>query len=122
MSFKSKLIVEVDIKGELRTLVEPLIYKDWTIPKGFVTNYGSVPQILQSFIPASGKATYAYVLHDWLYETGILSKDEADKLLRDLVIELGLSKIKAYSIYYGLKIGGFKAWNKCRENDVKLKS
>ena len=36
------------------------------IPKGFRTDFGSIPQIFQSLISPVGKPTKSYVLHDYL--------------------------------------------------------
>lgn len=123
--FKNKLNVEVDEQGEIRTLTAPLRYVnkkldlDITVPKGFKTNYGSVPMFLQSIISASGKATYGYVIHDYLYSIGKYTKKESDAILSTIMTELGVSKWRVVSVYYGLKIGGSKAWNNCRKLDKK---
>jgi hypothetical protein len=119
--FCGELKVTVPIDGDIRTLLSPLVYKykDKLIemPIGFKTNYGSVPMIFQNIISASGKATYGYVLHDYLYHTGMFTRDECDKILRKVMVELGVSPWRASVVYYALKVGGQKAWNACRKLD-----
>lgn len=47
------------------------------IPKGFNTDFGSIPQVFQSLISPIGSPTKAYVLHDYLlycFEVGEISK------------------------------------------------
>jgi hypothetical protein len=52
------------------------------------------------------------LVHDVLYQAirmGVLPKeykDSADLLLRDICIEDGMSKIRAWWVYYGVKKGG----------------
>ena len=36
------------------------------IPKGFNTDFGSIPQLFQSLVSPIGSPTKAYVLHDYL--------------------------------------------------------
>ncbi|MCI2236220.1 DUF1353 domain-containing protein [Helicobacter sp. CaF467b] len=48
-----------------------------SIPSGFYTDFGSIPQVFQSLISPIGGPTQAYVLHDYLlycYEVGEISK------------------------------------------------
>jgi len=119
--FQNKLKVEVPLDGKMRVLLAPLHYLneqyDFLIPMGFKTNYGSVPMIFQSLISASGQATYGYVLHDYHYYTGILSRIESDKILRQTMSELGVSKWRVHAVYYGLRIGGRKRWDELRAKE-----
>jgi hypothetical protein len=123
--FKSKLIVEVPlIDNGYRTLQQDLIYetpfRSFIIPKGFKTDYASVPKVFWNILPPTGVYTYAAVLHDYLYHTGIVSKEDADKLFYDVMLELGVSKVKAYGMYKAVDMFGFKAWNdhkKRRDNE-----
>ena len=62
-------------------LIAPLVYKGkrdtFTIPAGYVTDFASVPRMLQWFAPSTGKYTLAAVLHDYLCDalddTGVAS-------------------------------------------------
>ena len=47
-----------------------------------------------------------WICHDYLYATGILSREDADKLMMDLLIERGMTKAKAYMIYSAVRIFG----------------
>lgn len=119
--FIGNLDVRVDIEGEIRTLLAPLRYVnkergiDIEISTGSTTNYGSVPMFLQNIIPASGRATYAYVLHDKLYELGIFTRAESDLILKEAMKELGCKSWRIFLVHKGLQIGGGKAWKKCRQ-------
>ena len=79
------LIIEKDliIKGIAKE-VGNLVYIN--IPKGFNTDFGSIPQLFQSLVSPIGSLTKAYVLHDYLlslYLQGKISKRKVcDKTFR----------------------------------------
>lgn len=54
-------------------LTHPLVYEGkrdtFTIPAGYVTDFASVPRMLQWFAPSTGKYTLAAVLHDYLCDS-----------------------------------------------------
>lgn len=121
--FKNQLIVKVPLDGRDRELVEPLRYfseyanKELVALKGMKTDYGSIPKILHSVLSPTGKPTYAYVIHDMLYQDGIYSKKVSDKILDEAMKILGTGWFKRKTIMTGLKIGGWVAWNKYRKKD-----
>lgn len=45
-----------------------------------------------------------WICHDYLYATGILSREDADKFMRDLLIERGMSTAKTYIIYSAVRL------------------
>lgn len=78
-----------------------------TIPKGFITDFGSVPQIFQSFVSPIGKPTKAYVLHDYLCvkaKKGELSRKEADEIFLKAMKRLKVRKIKRKIIYFYVRL------------------
>tara|TARA_R100001480_G_scaffold18283_2_gene27748 strand:+ start:27452 stop:27793 length:342 start_codon:yes stop_codon:yes gene_type:complete len=54
------------------------------------------------------------VMHDYLYETGHLSRKEADKLFAAGLKDLG-HKIRSKTWYLGLRLFGWYYWNKARK-------
>lgn len=52
-----------------------------TVPKGFVTDFGTVPKWAQCIVNPKGNGTLAYILHDWLCITKIYSRKITDKIL-----------------------------------------
>ena len=109
--------------GEIRTLISQLTFKSdivdnfITAPIGMLTDLGSVPTILQNVYPKDGKAVLAYIIHDYLYQSGTYTRDESDKVLKEAMGVLGVSFWRRWSVYYGLKAGGWVAWNEHRKND-----
>ena len=56
------------------------------VPKGFSTDFGSVPQLFQGIISPVGNASKAYVLHDFLCvlaHDGRLSRANADRIFKE---------------------------------------
>lgn len=106
--FLTKLKVELldeksDSGNDLFRLLEPLIYESDAlgiiiVPRGFVTDFASVPRLPFAYWIAGGMLKEAAVLHDFLYSaphntgTGrVVTRQEADYILRGAGIE-GLRK------------------------------
>lgn len=78
-----------------------------TIPAGFVTDFASVPRLFWSIFPQwHPKWGKAAILHDYLYETCLYSKEKADLLFLHDLKEAGLSKWKAYLMYWAVRFFG----------------
>jgi hypothetical protein len=77
MRFKSKLVVEVPLHDNgKRKLIEPLIHELVIVPRGFETDYASIPRAFWVILAPTGKHTYAAVVHDYLYASGLKTKEE----------------------------------------------
>lgn len=63
------------------------------VPAGFVTDFASVPRWLWSIFPPHGRYSPAAVFHDWLYQAGVMERDEADKAFLEGMAALNLSLI-----------------------------
>jgi hypothetical protein len=89
-------------------MTEPLI-----IPVGFVTDFGSIPWFIPNWIAnPQGKAKRAYVMHDYLYRTQIFTQLVSDALLNEGMIVEGVNWFQRFTVYRGLRLGGWVAWDK----------
>lgn len=94
-----------------------VIYKGDTyiIPSGFATDGASIPRFLWrvSGTPLSTPRLFAAIIHDYLYGGGDpeATRLDADTLYRDIQIALGISKWKAYTEYYALRLFGSSHWH-----------
>ena len=81
---------------------------DITVPKYFITDGASIPRFLWRVCgtPMDVPRLYAAIVHDYLYAEKLVSRKEADQIYRDFQIELGVSKWKAYTEYYALRLFG----------------
>lgn len=118
--------------GVSATLTRSLIYttkSGWRIivPRGFVTDFASIPRPLYAVIPPRGKYNRPAIVHDWLYQKAPIDpitgkrveQDDADYILREACENVDDRFTQRWAIYLGLKLGGFVAWNNYREKDKK---
>jgi hypothetical protein len=86
-------------------------YQAVTVPKGFVTDFASIPRVFWSVLRPDGEYAYAAVVHDYLYWTQTRVREEADDVLKMAMedFEVGTAKIKI--IYGAVHLAGTTAWN-----------
>ncbi|MFT5136709.1 MAG: hypothetical protein ACI9XU_001879 [Arenicella sp.] len=94
------------------------------VPRGFVTDFASVPVALASFgIGAHGAYSRAATIHDFLYWAQICNKEQADNLMLLAMIESDVSRKNQFTMYEGVNWGGTMAWktNKADREKGKLR-
>ena len=93
--------------------------KKFIMLKGFITDLGSIPRPLRNLFSRFGLSTDGYVLHDFGYRVQPINTDR--KFWDDTLLEFMKYKkenyFKRYSIYWGLRLFGWIAW----ENNKKIK-
>jgi len=80
------------------------------VPKGYRTDFASVPRFLHRVVPPIGRHGKAAVIHDWLCDSrpeGMTSRRAADIMLEAMEV-LGVKKSKRWVMYRGVRIGGPK--------------
>lgn len=129
---QSLLVVEIDPEtGNHGNLYVPLVmsYKREglagriEVPKGFRTDFASVPQILRSLIPQLGTWTAPAIAHDYMYwagPSGFYTRDYADRAFLFLMEDALVHPFYRKAIYSAIRIGGKSAWNEHRELDHKV--
>ena len=80
------------------------------VPRGFVTDFASVPRLFWSMLPPIGRYGYAAIFHDFTYWQQTASRDEADKLFHDTMLELTVGTVTRNVLYYSVRCFGFLAW------------
>lgn len=88
------------------------------IKKGFVTDFASVPRFFWRILPPTGKYNVAAIVHDYLYMTGEVSKESADKIFLILMKHLKVSRWKRKVMYKAVRYFGKTAWDKHRKNKI----
>ena len=108
------------------------------LPAGMFTDFGSVPGwvVLVCLVPRIGLIRDAFILHDLLYQTGVVPRSEADAIFRAAAYSLlaeGEAEIKGqgwlaawerwgYQVYYwrvdaaylGIRWFGWYPWSRYR--------
>ena len=85
------------------------------VPKGFRTDYASVPRIFRNIINSYGKHGRAAVVHDWLYSSQCkidVTREEADKIFLEIMKECGVGSIKRNLMYRMVRIFGASHFRK----------
>lgn len=85
------------------------------VPEGSVTDFASIPAIFQILLPKSiGRR--AAIIHDYLYRTGGLggfyTRQRCDEIFKEALIVLSVPKHKVDLLYTGVRLGGWKTWNR----------
>jgi len=84
-----------------------------SVPKGFVTDFASIPRIAWGIVggPADGKYRKIAVVHDWLYRTpGLATRGQADAVLLEGMKVSGCSWWEQHVIYYAVRAGGHSSY------------
>ena len=93
--------------------------KSFVIPRGFESDGASVPRFFWRVVcpPLDHRAVRAGVAHDYIYRTQPedWTRREADLMFLAFLIEDGLPPFRAKLAYWGVRIGGGRAWNENRK-------
>ncbi len=113
------LVPDPDIKQWV--VVDSFIYAEdqahvYKVPSGFATDGASIPRFFWRVIghPYEPKVVRAAVVHDYLYRDKDVevTKEQADKVFRDILKRDGVGKIKRNLMYYAVKWFGVFAFQK----------
>ena len=117
------------------------ITKDWhyevngvsyMIPAGFTFDGASIPKFFRSFLSPVGVLLLGGLVHDYAYKYAalkpskagdpllILDQKKSDQIFRDINIEINGFYVLNFLAYWGLKLGGFIAWNGHRKRNAKI--
>jgi hypothetical protein len=129
--FRNNLRLEPHFNGHKFQLINDFIvyvthYDTTIIPSGFWTDFASIPHIFQSFIPVLDKHLRAAVLHDYMYYAQELNgrkitRAKADKIFLIAMKACGVAWFKRELMYSAVRIGGWVAYNKYKNDRIKNK-
>lgn len=109
-----EIAVEILGKGNFRFIrpINVIVYKyRIDILEGFTTDFASMPKIAWSIVGCPTDYALPSAVHDALYRSRLLSRKEADYIFFMLLIEEGVSKPLARSMYLSVRAGGQKAYD-----------
>jgi hypothetical protein len=94
------------------------------VPRGFVTDFASVPRIPVAFLLAGNSAQEAAVVHDWLYTAHRVGKlkvtrEMADGVFREAALASDVAGWRAGLMYLGVMIGGSAAYDAAGQPQVR---
>lgn len=76
------------------------------VPAGFETDFASVPRWPLTFALLGSYGHAAAVIHDYLYDTGELSRKDADRAFHEALRSSGIARWRAWIMWAGVRIGG----------------
>ena len=109
---------------------------EYVIPAGFQFDGASIPKFLRSFLSPVGVLLIGGLVHDYAYKYAallpggrgaknkpllLLDQKRADEIFRDINIEINGFFLLNFLAYWGLRVGGFMAWNGHRKRNIELK-
>ena len=86
-----------------------------TVPAGYTTDFASIKILHNAFLfilfaLVSGYGNYAATVHDWLYEHGSLTREQADAVLYRALRAEGVARWRAWLFWTGVRLGGAKQY------------
>jgi hypothetical protein len=92
-----------------------------TVPVGFVTDFASIPQALQSIIRQNGLYILPAVVHDYLYWKQACTREQADQLFMLAMIENKVADVHRIAIHSAVRAAGSFAWDgNAKERAAKM--
>jgi hypothetical protein len=121
---KQKFPDMIQIKtGLIWTIQRPFVISNngiqILIPLGFETDGASIPLIGQNLIRSIDECVAVYIKHDLGYGSHIGARSDWDDMLLDDLEDLKTSWIYRNTIYSGVRIGGWQAWNSKTDYGIK---
>lgn len=109
--FQNLLQVELQHDRKTWRLLSPFSYLDpdhglIEVPGDFTTDFASVPRWPLTFALLGQYGQAAATLHDWLYSSGQLSREAADRVFLNALRSSGIARWRAYLMWAGVRIGG----------------
>jgi hypothetical protein len=89
----------------------PQRYESVIVPKGFVTDFASIPRLFWSALRPDGEYAYAAVVHDYLYWSQTRSRDEADHIFKIAMEDFKIGALTVEAMYRAVRVGGASSWD-----------
>jgi len=85
------------------------------VPRGFVTDFASVPEYFWAWMPPIGRYGLPAIVHDWLYWDQTLLRHQADDIFESALVDLGVARWRRFVLYRVVRWFGGRYW---RENST----
>jgi len=86
------------------------------VPRGFVTDYASIPRPLRLLLPKTGAYGNAAIIHDYLYWRQDCTRAESDNIMAIAMMEAGVQEATLKAIQIGVRFGGQGSWDSNRRD------
>jgi hypothetical protein len=105
-------------------LLEPLVVRfretgdSLAVPAGLISDFASIPDVLQSVVSKLGPYNLAAIVHDYLYATQICSRHQADGIFFRMLRDVGTPRGTRRAMYIAVTNFGGRAW----EENARLRA
>lgn len=94
------------LQGEL--IYQSDLWPDYiAVPKGFVSDFASVPRIFRPLHPVNGKHRAPAVVHDYLVRKEGFDRRVADRIFLEAMEATGVAKWRRYQMYWAVALVTF---------------
>lgn len=80
------------------------------VPRGFVSDFASIPREFWSLLRPDGEYAYAAVIHDWLYWVQVTSREEADAIFDNAMRDFHVDALSRVTITAAVRQFGESYW------------
>lgn len=80
------------------------------VPKGYTTDFGSLPRITQGIFNAVNDIAPAATVHDWCYSIELFERHVCDRIFYAALRANGIGWLRAQTLYRSVRLGGWVAW------------
>jgi hypothetical protein len=123
--FNGEVVLE-EMKNGSWKLQDDFSYEDdfiqVDVKSDFITDGASIPKMFWSIIgnPLENDLLKPAIIHDGLYTLMQLPRDKCDKLLKEMLLFNGTSKVKANLVYIVVRLFGGSHWKKDTTGAMKF--
>lgn len=101
-----------DEKYDWFELIDDCKFQEITIPKGYTTDFASVPQVFWGIIPPHCKAAMPSIIHDFTCEYGIYARKKCDQIFLELLRKSGVTFWQRSLMYAYVRLFGWIRYNR----------
>jgi len=80
------------------------------VPRGFVTDFASIPEPFRPVFSEKSAKSNAAIIHDYLYWDQSCGRGQSDQIMQVAMKDAGVSSVEVLLIYGALKLGGRSGW------------
>jgi Protein of unknown function (DUF1353) len=81
-----------------------------SVPRGFVTDFASIPSVFWSILRPDGNYAFAATIHDYLYWVQDRSRSDADLIFRHIMDDLLIKDWQSTALFRAVDLFGERAW------------
>lgn len=101
--------------GRTWTVLRPFVFRGpvsgrFVVPRGFQTDFASIPRVFWRVLPPTGRYGKAAVVHDFLYRTNAVPRWRADGVFLEAMGLLDVPFVVRLSMWLAVRLFGGSAY------------